>query len=202
MIIDYTTNCNNYSVKILNNYAIFTYICPRCGATHSFTRHDVYDRNICCLDNNFEIVETKITILRLLCNSCKTTHAILPSDVVPYCIYTFSCMVQFLVQHFVEKQSVLALCQKLKISFQLIYLFISRFLEFVDSAFFVLRILGYFDVDISNISNLISTIARYSKSNNFSLQYFIHTKWIFLMTKFHNNLSVPICVGVHFESPT
>ncbi len=118
MIIDFNSNFNTYNERILNNYSIFTYICPKCGAKHSFIRHAVYERNVCYLNDNFEICEMKINILRLLCNSCNSTHAILPNDVVPYCIYTFSCMFHVLVQHFVEHCSVLKLCRKFKISFQ------------------------------------------------------------------------------------
>jgi len=202
MIIDFNINYNNYDEKILNNYSIFTYTCPNCGAKHSFTRHASYVRNICSLDDNFQIVEIKLNILRVLCNSCDSTHAILPNDVVPYCIYTFSCMFHVLVQHFIAHQSVLKLCQKFKISFQLIYFFISRFFEFVNSAYFVLRILGYCDDDTSNISGLLKAINKYSEINSFPLKYFINTKWIFLMTKFHNKLSIPIRIGVHFQPPT
>ena len=59
MIIDFDINYNNYTEKILNNYSIYTYTCPKCGAKHSFTRHASYERNICCFDANFEIIEIK-----------------------------------------------------------------------------------------------------------------------------------------------
>jgi len=199
MLVDFTVDCNEYFEKILNNYSIFPYRCPKCGAKHAFTRHGVYDRNICRLNNNFQIIENKMAILRLYCTSCESTHAILPRDIVPYCIYTFSCIFQILVQHFIENESILELCKKLKISWQLIYSFISRYLRFINSAVLVLRSLGCRDADTST---LIADIIKYSKSHTFQLQYFVHTKWIFLMTKFHDNLSPPILIGMHFEPPT
>ena len=95
MIIDYGVNFNNYIEKILNFYGFWLYICPSCSAKNSFTRHATYLRNICIL--NFDVFETKeLDILRLYCNSCGKTHAILPAETIPYCFFTIPCVLKVL----------------------------------------------------------------------------------------------------------
>ncbi|TYQ16375.1 UNVERIFIED_CONTAM: hypothetical protein Cloal_2908 [Acetivibrio alkalicellulosi] len=91
MIIDFEANFNNYEEKILNNYKIFNYTCPVCGAKHSLSRHAKYKRYTCILYKNTICFDT-IEILRLKCSSCGKTHAILPSNIIPYCVYSYSCI--------------------------------------------------------------------------------------------------------------
>lgn len=49
--MDYKIKCNTYEEKIFNNYNIFEYNCPSCGAKHSLTRHGSYDRNFIYIEN-------------------------------------------------------------------------------------------------------------------------------------------------------
>ncbi len=193
MIIDFTTDFNNYREKILNNYTILSYTCPKCGAKHSFTRHGSYERNICFIDNYHNICEERICILRLKCSSCASTHAVLPKDVIPYCIYSFSFVIKVLSTYYLENRKILDICVSLSISFQLIYSFISKFIEFLASAFSVLRNLSYEPICIPK--KILSIINLYNKNKNFSCIYLFKTQWIFLMRKFHNILSPPIFIG-------
>ena len=193
MIIDFDVNCNKYNDKILNNYTILSYTCPSCGAKHSFIRHACYERNLCFLDIFNNVHEEKMTILRLKCKSCGHTHAVLPNDVIPYCIYTCSYIINALTKYF-EGKKVLDICDNLNISFQLLYHFISRFLDFLDSCFIVLRNLG-----IDNLTNnphgVLSAISVFNKQGNFFKQYFFSTKWMFLMKNFQNILAPKIWIG-------
>lgn len=193
MIIDFRINCNNYKEKLLDNYSHFDYTCPKCGAKHSLIRHGNYERNLILVDNFDNVKEVKLLVLRLKCKSCGSTHAILPNDIIPYCIYSFSYTINVLTRRFVNGEKVMDICNNLSVSFQLVYFFISKFLEFMDSASFVLRNLENFS--ISTLYHFIESINTYNNSNNFSYQYFFLTRWIFLMSKFHNILSPPIYIG-------
>lgn len=194
MIIDFKTNCNNYEEKILKNYSIFSYTCPKCGAKHSFIRHGIYERNICFMENYHNITEKKMSVLRLMCTSCGSTHAILPNDIIPYCIYSFSTVINVLTRYYVNKDKVTSIVQNLSLSFQLIYNFISRFLEFLNSCLSVLK-----NLSVTNVSpipsELVDAINRYESTNNFLYQYFFNAKWPFLMKKFHNVLSTIIFIS-------
>ena len=195
MIIDNRVNFNTYREKILDNYSQLDYVCPKCGAKHSLIRHAIYERNVCYIDNGNNICDNKIQVLRLKCKSCNSTHAILPNDVIPYCIYSFSIIIDILIKHFINNKKVLAIGNELIISFQLIYSLIKRFQKFVKSCLLVLKSLGFDNVS-TEIPQILEAINQYKNNHNdFLHQYFLNSKWIFLMTKFHNILSPPIFIS-------
>lgn len=193
MIIDFTANFNNYKNKVLNNYSIFEYICPKCGAKHSFTRHGSYERNVCFVDDYNNVKDERMNILRLRCISCGSTHSILACDVIPYCIYSSSFILKVLTEYFRKERKLSDICASYCISFQLIYTFISRFIDFINSCVTVLRGLDY--QATSSYTTIISAINEYNLIQNFSYEYFYEFQWIFLMKKFHYNLPFRIYIG-------
>lgn len=184
MVIDFKVNFNNYEEKILKNYSFFDYPCPKCGAKHSLTRHGSYDRNVCFIDAAQNIVEQKFTLLRVKCSSCNSTHAILPNDIIPYCIYSFSFILSTLTEYYSNEHSIPDLSSIFSISFQLIYIFIAKFSSFLNSCSIVLRSLGY--VIPPNPDTVVSVLNSYQLSGNFLYQYFFACQWMLLMTKFQN----------------
>jgi len=200
MILDFTQKINMYETNILNNYReIFDYTCPKCGANHCFTRHGSYSRSVCVLGNSSDISEIRLTILRVKCTSCNSTHAVLPVDVIPYKIYSLSCIVFLLTQHFVSGRSILDICAEFNISFQLMYLFIHYFLTFITPAMLCLKVI--FDVIASDNTVALSAISSIGVIK-FSIKFFSWAKTPFLMIKFRNLLSKSIFVGAYFSPPT
>ncbi|WP_395939534.1 DUF6431 domain-containing protein [Clostridium sp. DJ247] len=193
MIIDFNVNYNNYNEKILNNYSIFYYICPKCGAKHSLTRHGNHERNVCFIDDSQNVRDRKIIILRVKCSSCNSTHAILPNDIIPYCIYSFSFILNVLTEYYSNEHRVLDICSKFSISFQILYMFILKFSLFLNSCTTVLRSLGYAVASAPN--TIVSEITNYQFNGNFLYQHFFNSQWIFLMLKFQNILPRPIYIG-------
>lgn len=197
MIIDFNINCNTYDKKILNNYSFLNYECPKCNAKHSLVRHGVYIRNIVYI-NNGVIHEEKMNILRVKCSSCNSTHAILPNDVIPYCVYAYSYVFQILYEHFLHGDSVLSIASKYNVSFQLIYYFISKFRDFLNECIYTFIILGIlrgvFDCSIKNILRIIK---KYSFKYHFVNQFFCVNNWMLFMTKFHNVLPCPVYIGAN-----
>lgn len=193
MLIDFNVNCNNYSKKILNNYSILDYVCPKCGAKHSLTRHGSYERNLCLIDDYKKTVDIKMTILRVKCSSCNSTHAILPSDIIPYCIYSFSSILKILTKFYSNEHTVLELCSTFSISFQVLYMLVSRFSLFLNSCITVLRNLGY--AIHPTPDTIVSKITTYQLTESFLYQYFLNCQWVFLMSKFQNILPRPVYIG-------
>lgn len=202
MIIDFNVNYNNYEEKILNFYGFWEYKCPCCGARHSLTRHASYTRNICFLIA-IGIEEHKIKILRLVCSSCNTTHAILPADTIPYCIYSFSCILQILTKLFVDEQSVIQISNKNHVSFQLIYLFIKRLIKHYNPCINFLRMFLTVQLDFtSSFKDVLSIITKNFSCIDFQREYINYTKLVFLMIRNQNILSRKVHIGAYFKPPT
>lgn len=88
IIVDFTVNFNNYDDKILKEYSIITYTCPKCGAKHSLTRHGCYERNILFIDELGNVQDRGMVVLMGKCSLCKTTHAILPNGIIHRTAFT------------------------------------------------------------------------------------------------------------------
>ena len=198
MILDFSVNFNDYNEKILNFYGVWNFKCPCCNAFRSFSRHALYSRNICILKDN-QIIEKRLNILRLKCKSCETTHAVLPADVIPYMIYSFSCVLAFLYKHFVENQSALCIFKKFKISCQLFYQFIKRFTNYVNACINFLRIFLSLELDFnSSHKSILSFINTKFIISDFQFQYLNFSKSVFLMTRRRNILSHQLYIGSCF----
>ena len=101
--------------------------CPKCRAKGDFTKHAYYDRNIIVYQDGV-IKEDKLRILRLRCQSCKTTHALLPDAIIPYHIYTANVILEALKDKY-NLRKIKDICKKYAISFQLLYAWIRRFIQ-------------------------------------------------------------------------
>ena len=194
MIIDFNVNIKTYVEKILNNYDFFNYECPKCGARHSLIRHGIYERNISFIKED-NISNEKIEILRLKCTSCNSTHAILPNDVVPYCIYSYSFMMKVIMDFAIDKERVLSIANKYNISFQLIYSFISRLNKFLKDCVYVFRTLNLLKDNFNPTVKDVLVMIENSFKNSFQKIFFSKTRWMFLMSKFLNINSKPILIG-------
>lgn len=195
MIIDFNVDFKTYEEKILDNYGFFSYECPKCSAKHSLIRHGTYERNISFFSEG-SICNEKMKILRLKCTSCESTHAILPNDVVPYCIYSYSFMMNVVIDFFVNEKSVLLLTKKYNISFQLIYSFISKLNKFLKDCIYVLKLLNLLkDISKPSVKNVLYEFNDYSLKNSFQKIFLSKTNWMFLMSKFQNIKSKSISIG-------
>jgi Domain of unknown function (DUF6431) len=123
--MNYSGNLKIDYKNYLEKLNIKTLVCPKCKAKGDFHKHAYYDRNIIVLEGN-EIIEDKLRILRLICLSCKTTHALLPDVIIPYHIYSLSIIFQALKDKF-NLKNVKTICERFNISFQLLYFWIKRF---------------------------------------------------------------------------
>ena len=87
MIIDWKTDSLHYERKVKEIKNI-KYKCPICKRKGTLVRHGFYRRNLILWIGTVE--ERQLLILRFRCTFCKSTHALLPKDVIPYRVYTAS----------------------------------------------------------------------------------------------------------------
>ena len=187
----YKKNKKNYSFNqeqiqnLMPSCNDITCKCPKCKAKSNFSYHGSYSRNITfiCKENTYDF---KVTVSRVICNSCGSTHALLPDFIVPYRI-TSRGSILYIVSTAMST-SVLKTAEKFNISFQQIYAFIALVLSFYAYADSLNKQL--------NLSNNFNK--KYYVLNcvtfcdvNFNINYFKHNKWIFLMKAFQNKTSPP-----------
>ena len=74
---------NNYISKILEPQCKFLSTpCPCCGKTHLEPFNSTYKRTVIFRIENI-IIKLKITVPRLICKNCNSTHALLPDFCIP-----------------------------------------------------------------------------------------------------------------------
>lgn len=210
MIICFNKKINSFSKNNIKNFSITQeYIqglmpscedincnCPHCKAKCNFSYHASYVRNISFIRNN-KIYDFKVTVTRVICNSCGSTHALIPSFIVPYKNYSQDSILSVVSE--VASTSVLKVSEKLNISFQLIYCFWATFLAFFNYADSLNREQSihenfnqtYFALNCLEICD-----------DTFNINFFKRYKWIFLMTKFRNIKSPPLTIGVNLIAST
>jgi hypothetical protein len=102
--------------------------CPYCGAKHPvWSYHDSYQRYLISFEGG-TTVSHEIDITRLVCSSCKHTHAILPEIIIPYGSYSLIFVLQVLRDYCSSHLKVKALCDKYQISPSTLYAWKSLFL--------------------------------------------------------------------------
>lgn len=121
MIIEYQVFSKDYIEKILNNRHPYSSVCPKCGAKDKFHRHGTYQRFIACLCDAGGIVFETIEILRLQCQSCDSTHSILPGDIIPFQVYSLTVVLYLCEEIFINKASIRNTVRKTNGTVQTIY---------------------------------------------------------------------------------
>lgn len=109
-------------------------------------RHATYERGMVWWNpETCELKEERVTLLRLKCRFCGTTHAVLTGDMIPFLIYSIQAFL-FLVCLCMEPEgSVLKTEEKTGVSYQLLYRFLKIFHEYAMRLSLLLRLLGMWD---------------------------------------------------------
>ena len=124
-------NFPNFIQRILkNSEENFYHVqrgCKNCGYGGNLHRHASYQRTIICRS-----ITTKITIQRVICPDCGKTHALIPSDLIPYFQHTLETILNLLELINIKKQSyteIIKSFRKFNLSFSLghISLYVKRF---------------------------------------------------------------------------
>jgi ribosomal protein S27AE len=196
MIIDFDVSCNCYEANILSFFGFWKYSCPACGAKNSLTRHAKYDRYICYLESN-EFICIRMTILRLICGSCETTHAILPAGTIPYCYFTISVVFKLFTEFLIEENSIPKISEKFSIvDVTVRYYWYKYLVNLASCTLFLRAYLLISTAESPDPPRVFKIITANFSPDEFLKQFFHHTKQIFLMTRRRSNVSYTIHIGI------
>ena len=104
----------------MDNFRIEDCVCPTCGSRHSCCFHASYERGLISFwygKPNYDQVD----ILRVICESCGHTHAILPEIIIPYGSYSILFILTVLRDYYTRSCSIRELCEKYQIAVATIY---------------------------------------------------------------------------------
>lgn len=140
--------------------------CKNCGYGGNLHRHASYQRTIICRS-----ITTRITIQRVICPDCGKTHALIPSDLIPYFQHTLETILNLLELINIKKQSyteIIKSFRKFNLSFSLghISLYVKRFKTNMHNIEYYFRVFNNIFLEPSGSGAVILTTI----TNNFSVQ--------------------------------
>lgn len=94
--------------------------CPLCGSSFCCRIHAYYGRRIIDFIHGKPVTQ-EITILRLICESCGHTHAVLPDMIIPYSGYGLFFILRVLADTFLRRSSLESLCERFCITMNQLY---------------------------------------------------------------------------------
>jgi hypothetical protein len=120
MVYDFSKICKTYDAKTYKKSDFASTHCPKCPAVGRFNLHGSYYRHVLFfIDEN--LFHKYIEIKRVKCRSCKTTHAVLPGDIIPYKLLSLFIVIFILNLLYITKIPVLKIAEEWNFSFQFIY---------------------------------------------------------------------------------
>lgn len=173
-------------------------ICPHCNAKNKLVRFGKYNRNLSVLvDNTLE--NYCVSVQRVICKSCGSTHALLPDFIVPYKI-----MAVFSIAKIVQNAAISSaykLAETINLSYQAIYSYIAVVLAFFTDFKILNNSKEYKPSQNFNEKYFLQNCIVLS-STQFKLDFFEFFNWALFMSKFRNNPSPPIVISISKMSST
>lgn len=134
MIREYDTFFKNFlgnefksDIDIFNEsmeaFDLFHLKCPNCKAKGKFKHFSKYFRMMVSFEKN-AVITHYLTIPRVKCDSCKHTHAILPSILIPHCVYSLVFILTVLRTYFQKQLQIQQICELYEISHSTLYIWI------------------------------------------------------------------------------
>jgi len=112
--------------RFMDDFEAEEVTCPSCGARHSCSNFDFYPRNMISYEKG-SVICNIISVLRVDCSSCGSTHAILPDVLIPHGSYSLSFILNVLRSYFLGHRTVVSLCSHFQISVSTLYVWIRLF---------------------------------------------------------------------------
>jgi len=127
MVFDFSKTCKTYEAKSYKKEDFIWTHCPGCPAVGRFKLYGSYYRHAIYFGGS-ELIYEYMEIKRIMCLSCKATHAVMPGDIIPYKLLTLFVLLLILGLVYLEKTPVLKIAEAWKFSHQFIYSAIAAFL--------------------------------------------------------------------------
>ena len=93
--------------------------------------HGSYQRYVMYFSEG-QLVCVLIDLKRVMCKSCRSTHAVMPGDLIPYKLLSLFVVMLLLIACVVEGAPVLKVATKYGLSFQIIYSYLNLFSLFAN----------------------------------------------------------------------
>lgn len=196
MIIEFRVFSKDYKEKILNYYHSFEYTCPKCGAKARFHRHGTYSRWVTYLSTSGCIVFESLEILRLKCQSCNSTHSILPGDIIPFQVYSLPVVLFLCEQILLHKNSIRNTVNKTKCTIKTIYQKLKLLTQSLTLIEIYLRQMSLYTA-ASSISLTQALTFLLLPTMKFSSYFYCHGHPIFLNRR--NTITYPLYYAVAFS---
>jgi hypothetical protein len=196
MIIEFRVFRNDYKEKIFNCYHSAEYTCPNCGAKARFHRHGTYSRWVTYLSTSGCIVFESLEILRLKCQSCNSTHSILPGDIIPFQVYSLPVVLFLCEQILLHKNSIRNTVNKTKCTIKTIYQKLKLLTQSLTLIELYLRQRSLYTA-ASSISLTQALTFLLLPTMKFSSYFHCHGHPIFLNRR--NTLSYPLSYAIAFS---
>jgi hypothetical protein len=120
MVFDFSKICKTYKAKTYKKSDFEATRCPKCPAIGRFKLYGSYHRHVLYFVEQ-ELMHEYIEIKRIMCLSCKTTHAVMPGDIIPYMLLSLFILLFILNKFYTDKAPVLKTAAQWDFSFQFIY---------------------------------------------------------------------------------
>lgn len=102
--------------------------CPACSAVGCCKPHDIYERWVFSIFDGAR-VEYLLSVQRVICKSCGSTHALLSDILIPYSSYSLRFILHVLRAYFYRGCTVAQLCEHFSIGTTTLYNWIHLFNE-------------------------------------------------------------------------
>ena len=172
-IEEYITNC----LEPVTNFTSLP--CPKCGNKHLVPMQSSYSRNVIFKIKNI-LIKLNITIPRLICDNCASTHSILPCFCLPFKQYSKQAILEIVAQ--ADKTSTQTVADELDIESKQVRRFVNLFDSFKNDIFLLYQMYpSKFSKKLDNNSTV--NIIIKSLSVEFEEMYFREFRKIYLYIK-------------------
>ena len=138
MVYDFSVKCKSYDASSYKKADFTETRCPKCRSVGRFNLHGTYRRHV-VYPLKEKLVCKHIEIKRIKCLSCKTTHAVMPGDIIPYKLLSLLVIMFLLTLFYLHKEPVLKIAGTWGFSFQFIYTVLMMFRKFALSIYLYFR---------------------------------------------------------------
>lgn len=189
MVYDFQTTCKTYDKNIYNRKYFEATPCPACPAIGRFVMHGSYSRYAIYFGDGKTMLR-QVEIKRIKCVSCKTTHAVMPRDIIPYEILSIFVFVSVLVSFHLKDVPVLKISEKRGFSFQFIYSVMRAFRMHLDNVRQHIRETSPEDTPV--VIDVAGVLARIKKNcAKFQCGYIGNNRRACFMCKFFDGRGAP-----------
>jgi len=200
MVFDFSKTCKTYKAKSYKKDDFAGTRCPVCNAVGRFKLHGSYHRYVVYFDE-FRLFYELFEIKRIKCISCKTTHAVMPGDIIPYMLLTLFVLLFILRLFYLEAKPVLNIAEVWGFSFQFIYSALYVFRKHAPRIYQYFREVSPRDVPtVADDAGIISLIRK--PFMQFQSGYLELNKRTCFMCKFFNSANGPRTGRLHILLPS